>query len=123
MEMRALAGVESLPALNVFSTLMLGLNQLPMYRAMRFEQFLTSVEKMPAPDQEKIIREALMFVNLDPTEVLSVVRFFNDPNGVPYCRQNIDSVGLKDIFNMIVEACKAVVQIAVTLLTPDEKKN
>jgi len=123
MKMRTLSGIESLGPFNIFYMLMFGLNQLPPYNGEKFSDFMLRVQQMPPNEQENIIRLAAVLIHLDPDEVGLCVRFFEDNQGVPYDRTNVRNLTPSDLFEMIIQATKAVASIPINLVTQDEKKN
>jgi hypothetical protein len=118
-----LRGYKSLKALNAFHALMLGLKMLPAYCAEQYEEFFARVSDMPAADQEKLIREAAIFVQLQPDEVEALIGFCKDPNGVSYRAENINSLGPKEFVDCIVAVCMEIAKIKVNLVSETEKKN
>lgn len=122
MKLLELRGPRTLRPLNVFSALMLGLKMLPAYATESYEDFLSRVGEMPRADQEKMIREALSFVDLRPEDVEGVCSFCADPNGVPYSSANIKNLGIREILEIIVAVCLEIVDIAVDFINDDEKK-
>lgn len=118
-----LRGYKSLKALNAYHTLMLGLKMLPSYMGESYEEFYQRVEEMPAADQEKMIREAVLFVELQQEEVESIVAFCTDVNGVPYSKENIKNLGPGQLVEMIVAVCVEMSKIKVNFVSESEKKN
>lgn len=123
MKILDLKGYKSLRALNAFHTLMLGLKMLPAYMGEQYEDFYARIEEMPPADQEKMIREAVMFVELQKEEVEALAGFCADPNGVPYSAENLKSVGPDKIVEIVVAVCMKIAEIKIHLVTPAEKKN
>lgn len=123
MKMRELKGYNSLKALNVFHSLMLGLKMLPAYSHQGYEEFFQSVSEMSAADQEKLVREAALFVVLERDEVEALVGFIEDPNGVAYTKENLKSMSPDKIHEMIVAVCMEIAKIKITLVSDREKKN
>lgn len=123
MKVLELKGFKSLKALNVFHSLMLGLKMLPSYASEGYEEFFERVQKMPPHDQEKLIREAVLFVNLERDEVEALTAFVADANGVPYGPENLKSMGPDQIFEMIVAVSLEVAKIKIDFVTETEKKN
>lgn len=123
MKVLELRGFKSLRALNAFNTLMLGLKMLPAYMAESYEQFFGRVSEMAPPDQEKLIREAALFVELQKEEVEALVSFVADGNGVPYSAENMKALGPKELHEMIVAVCKEIAKIKIDLVGEHEKKN
>lgn len=117
-----LKGIKSLGALNVFHTLMLGLKMLPAYAGVSYEDFYERAASMDPSDQEKLIREAVLFVPLEPSDVQIVVSFCADANGIPYGTENLKNLGPKEIMECIVAVCLKVAAIKVDMVSPGEKK-
>ncbi len=122
MKVLELKGYKSLKALNVFHTLMLGLKMLPSYAGEGYEEFYAKVQVMPESEQSNLIREAALFVKLDQDEVESLLCFVADPNGVPYCPENLKNLGPGEIHEVIVAVCSEISKIKVNLITETEKK-
>lgn len=123
MKVLELKGYKSLKALNAFHALMLGIKMMPEYMAESYEDFYSRVSKMPPCDQEKVIREAALFVELQKDEVESLVCFCTDKNGVPYVAENLKNLKADEIIEIIVAVCVEISKIKIDLVTEDEKKN
>ncbi len=123
MRVLELKGYKSLKALHAFHALMLGLKMLPSYIAESYEDFYDRVSKMPEVDQEKLIREAALFVELQKEEVESLLSFCADANGVPYSPENLKNLGPKELHEIIVAVCVQISKIKIDLVSTDEKKN
>jgi len=123
MKVLELKGYKSLRAFNAFHTLMLGLKMLPAYAMESYEEFYTKVDLMPESDQEKLVREALLFVNLSQDELEALLSFATDSNGIGYGPANIKNLGPKDMVEAAIPVCMAIAKIDVNLITADEKKN
>jgi hypothetical protein len=116
-------GLPSYFAFQAFHKLMLGLKMLPMYIGESYEEFYTKIDKMPSEDQEKMIREAVLFVPLDHEEIYSLAQFACDKNGVPYSPINMKSLPAEDIFEILVNVAKEMIKIKVKFVSETEKKN
>lgn len=117
-----LKGLKSLRALNVFSSLAIGLKMTPDYAEETFVGFFQRLQDMPEADQRAKFTEAAMLVNLDFDEVISVAAFCTDKNGVPYSAENIKSLGPNQLVQIIVAVCMEIVKIKIDSVTEDEKK-
>jgi hypothetical protein len=118
-----LRGLRSLRALNAFHALMLGLKMLPAYMGETYEAFYDRVSKMPAADQERLIREAALFVELQKDEAEALISFYSDPNGVPYTSENIKGLSPDELYEAIVAVCLQISKIKIDLVSEAEKKN
>lgn len=96
---------------------------LPAYIGESYEEFLSRVQEMPAIDQEKIIREAVLFVELGKEEVEAVIGFCTDKNGVPYSAINLGNLGPGDLVECVVAVCLEIAKIKIDFITESEKKN
>jgi hypothetical protein len=123
MRVLELRGYKSLKALNAFHTLMLGLKMLPAYMGEQYEDFFDRVHNMPAHSQETMIREAVLFVELQKDEVEALACFCCDPNGVPYSAENLKSLGPDKIVEIIVAVCVEISKIKINFVSETEKKN
>jgi hypothetical protein len=123
MAVRELKGHKSLRALNAFHALMLGLKMLPAYMGESYEDFFSRIEDMPPSDQEKMIREAALFVELQKEEVDALLSFCEDKNGVPYSEANVKNLGPKELVDSIVAVCMEMAKIKIDFVSEAEKKN
>jgi hypothetical protein len=123
MRVLELKGYKSLKALNAFHTLMLGLKMLPAYCGESYEDFFAKIETLPEASQEKLIREAALFVELQKDEVESLICFCTDANGVPYTAENLKSLGPDELHECIVQVCLAISKIKINFVSESEKKN
>jgi hypothetical protein len=121
-EVRELKGYKALRALNGFNALLLGLKMLPSYQAESYEDFFDKVQAMPEDAQEKILREACLFVQLQPDEIEAMVSFCSDANGVPYCAENIKNLSPSDFVEVIVAVSMTIAKMNVGLVSESEKK-
>ena len=123
MKVLELKGYKSLRAWNAYSVLMLGLKMLPAYQGLKYEDFFTTIDNMSPADQEKIIREAVNFVDLSQSEVESIIGFCADVNGIPYGPENMGNLNPLELREIIVAVCLKISKIKVELVTDEEKKN
>jgi hypothetical protein len=122
MKVLELKGYKSLRALNVFHSLMLGLKMLPAYMGEDYESFYSRVQEMSSSDQEKLIREAALFVELQQDEVEALICFCKDKNGVRYNPENLKNLGPDELHEIIVAVCLEISKIKINFVTEAEKK-
>lgn len=123
MTVLRLEGYRSLKALNAFHTLMLGLKMLPSYMGEAYEDFYQRIEAMAPSDQEKMIREAALFVELQKDEIEAICHFAADANGIAYGPENLKRLGPGEILEIIVAVCVEISKIKVNFVSESEKKN
>lgn len=118
-----LKGYMAWKAFGVFHKLMLGLKMLPSYMGESYEEFFARVDEMPEADQEKLIREAAVFVDLEQEELESLLCLVKDPNGVPYRSENLKNLSPDQVMEIIVAVSKEIAKIKVSFVSEAEKKN
>jgi hypothetical protein len=123
MQVSELKGVKAFRAFNAFHKLMLGLKMLPAYLSESYEDFFDRVSEMDGDDQEKLIREACIFVELDQDETESLLSFVKDPLGVPMGPASIKGMSPDQILNALVLVCKEFAKIKVDFVSESQKKN
>lgn len=123
MKVLKLEGFKSLRALNAFHALMLGLKMLPTYMGESYQGFYSRIKKMPIKDQENMIREAVLFVELQEDEVKSLICFCTDKNNVPYTEENLKSLKPDELIEIIVAVAVEISKIKIDFISETEKKN
>lgn len=123
MIVKELKGFKSLRAFNAFHTLMLGLKMLPAYAGETYEEFFSRVDAMAPADQEKIVREAALFVELQKEEVEAIMCFVEDSNGVAYGSHNLSNMAPGEIIDAIVAVCMRLISMRIDIVSDAEKKN
>ena len=118
-----LKGVQSLKALNGFSALILGLNMIPEYAQIPFEEFFHSFKDRTPGNIETMIRKAVSLVQLSDDEIMSMVGFASDQNDIPISRENIKNLSPDDIFEIIVQVSLELSRININLVSEAEKKS
>lgn len=118
-----LKGYKSLKALNAFHALLLGLKMLPAYLSESYESFYESFREKPEEEKEKLIREAVLFVQLQQDEVEALVAFTTDKNGIPYSAASVNNLSMDELHEIIVAVCMEIGRIKIDILTESEKKN
>lgn len=123
MNILPLKGYKALRALNGFHALLLGLKMLPAYILEDYETFYSSFGEKSETEKEKLLKEAVMFVQLGQDEVEAIVSFASDKNGIPYQAANVKNLSLSEMFGIIVAVCMEIGKIKIELVTEAEKKN
>jgi hypothetical protein len=122
MKVLELKGTKSMRAFNAFQTLLLGLKMLPAYMGETYEDFYARIELLEPEAQEKIIREAAFFVELQKDELEAVMSFCCDANGVPYSSENIKNLSPSDFIDGIVAVSMEFAKMRIGLVSENQKK-
>lgn len=123
MKVLELKGYNSLKALNAFHTLLLGLKMLPAYMGESYEDFYSRISELDEIDQEKLIREAALFVQLEKDEIIALTSFCTDANGIPYRAENMNNLSPKELVEIIVAVSMQISRMKIGLVSDKEKKN
>jgi hypothetical protein len=124
MKVRELRGIPAFHAFQAYQKIILGLKMLPAYASESFEEFYARVEKMPFRDQETLIREAVALgTRLDPEEVMDLLQFGEDANGVAWSSVNVKSLDVGGLHEAIVAVCCELAKVKIKLVSEAEKKN
>lgn len=109
-----LRGIKTPAAFQVLFTLLIGYFQVPVLNQMiDFEKFVDIFNKAERAEKEKILRKAVSIVPLTEDELLNVLYFARDVNGVRFTRENIDNLKYDDILNLVVDVCLAFAETKV----------
>jgi len=124
MKVLEIRGQQSYYAAQAFHKLMLGLKMLPAYCGEHYEEFYARMDKMTPEQQETMIREAAVFVRLEPEEFYDLIKFAADDNGVPYGPNNTKALKPEEIHEIITAVSFEIAKNhRVRLLSETEKKN
>ncbi len=123
MIVKELKGFNSIRALNIYYSLLVGVKMLPAYQTETFEGFLQRVENLDARGREQVIRQGALIVQLEQEDVESIVSFCQDKNGISYSAANLDNLKPQELFEIIVAVCVEVSKIKIDFITESEKKN
>ena len=118
-----LKGYKSLKALNAFHALLLGLKMLPAYIAEDYETFYERFKDKTDSEKEKFLREALMFVELKQDEIEALASFATDKNDIPYSAASLKSLGLREIYEIVIAVGMEIGKIKIDIVSESEKKN
>lgn len=117
-------GLDCIHACQAFHKLMFGLKMLPAYGGYTYEEFFSMIDAMSEADQEKMIREAIAFVKLENDELMDVVKWACDANGVRYSKENVKSLKPQDIHEILTAVCMVIAkEHRINFVSEDEKKN
>lgn len=118
-----LRGPKSYRAFCAFHKMMMGLKMIPDYITESYEDFFARVDAMPDDDKLKVVQKAAIFVELDDSELESIIGLAKDANGVPYGAANLKNLTPDEFIKIIVAVCWEISKIKIDFLTQAEKKN
>ncbi len=95
---------------------------LPQYLSEDYEAFYARFAEYDEKQKEKFLRESVLFVPLQNDELEALVGFCADKNGIPYAKENINSLGPDELHEIIVAVCMEIGAIKIDLITETEKK-
>jgi hypothetical protein len=96
---------------------------LPAYITIGYETFYDSFKDKTDSEKEKLLREAVVFVQLGQDEVEALIGFAADKNGVAYSAVNVKNLGVDELHEIIVAVCMDIGRIKIELISEEEKKN
>lgn len=108
-----LKGIKSVRVMQITSMLMLGLLMLPINMNKKFDDFYSEILEYDEAAQRKVLEDAIRFVELKDEELLAVMGFCKDANGVQIDKSNIGNYNPAEIMDMVVEVCLQVFKIDV----------
>ena len=112
-----LKGPDSYWALQSYIKLLFGLKMLPMYMGKTLEEFFEFIEAMPVEDRKKIVREAVLMVTLDQSELSSLMKFAADKNGVRFSNENTAALSPSEFMEIIQAVAQAIAALEPNFLS------
>jgi hypothetical protein len=118
-----LKGYDGLRAVNVFYTMLIGLNFLPQFLKFSLTEMVEHLSTLEREDKEKAFRLGAVFVEQKQDDLMAMLRLSRDANGVRYSQENMKNLNPKELIDIIVAVCLAVSDIDVGMISSAEKKN
>lgn len=118
-----LQGLKSVYALNAFMTLLFGLATEQRLAGQDFEETYANFEALPIEDKAKQLRHALQIVNLQKEDMLSLLAFAQDKNGIAFTEASVKQMPPGDILDAMLAVCLELAKIKPRTLSEDVKKN
>jgi hypothetical protein len=118
-----LKDIKSLAALNGYYALLVGIHMLPAYGTIALHDFLDGLERLPIDEKEKVLRQGVKIVHLEPDEIEAMVCFCVDPNGVSYKKENIKNLNPFQLVECVLAVCMEFAKMEISLISESEKKN
>ena len=122
---KELKGLKSIYAVNALSSLVYGLASEQAHLGQGIEETYAKFEQLDEAGQRIQLKHALQVVNLTQDDMLNLLCFALDPNGVPYDETRVKNMAPTDIMDAMLEvACKVAQTVKKTRsITEDSKKN
>lgn len=123
MQVLELRGLESIWAFNAYQTLLRGLALEQACLGQDMETTFANFEGLDLAGKEKELRRALSMVNLEREDMLNLLTFVADVNGIPYAKKNLKNMGPTELMEAMLAVCLKISEINPRLATDDAKKN
>lgn len=118
-----LKGIKSVKVLNVLCTLLYGCYLLPTNSSKKYEEFVESFEMAEINEKKEILYKAMLCVDMPQDDVLALMSFCKDANGVQYSDVNSKNLNPKEIIDICIDVLLEVSKIKLFSLTEEQKKN
>lgn len=118
-----LKGIKSVKVLNVLCTLLYGYYLLPTNSSKKYEEFVESFEMAEINEKKEILYKAMLCVDMPQDDVLALMSFCKDANGVQYSDVNSKNLNPKEIIDICIDVLLEVSKIKLFSLTEEQKKN
>lgn len=120
---KELRGLQSVWALNAYSTLLYGLATEQACLGQDYQTTMAKFEALPAEDKEKQLRHALQIVNLSKDDMHNLLAFALDANGIPYSQKNVDKLSPMELVEAMLAVCLKLAQLRPQICPEEAKKN
>ena len=122
---KELRGLKSIYAVNALSSLVYGLAIEQAHLGQDIEETYAKFERLDEKEQREQLKHALRIVNLTQDDMLNLLYFALDANGVPFDENRVKNMAPTDIMDAMLEvACKVAKTVKKTRsITEDSKKN
>lgn len=117
-------GIKGLYAFKALQTLLLSYYMLPEFRKEKetYAEFLKRFNDMAEDEKREILRTSLYFAGIEEKEIFALVAFAKDKNGIHYQPANVANLEIKELFDIIIDVCMAILSIDVFFNENELKK-
>ena len=100
-------GIKGLLAFKALHTLLFGYYVLPEYRKKdeTYKDFLQRFANISEEEKREILNIGLYFTGIPQQEIIDLICFCRDKNGIPYSAANVNNLTIDELFRLIVEVC------------------
>lgn len=123
MLVQELKGFKGYRAFQAFHKLMLGMKMLPLHQDETYEDFYNRFAEADDKVKKQYISDALLFVDMEPSEVEALACFVKDKNGIPYSKTNINNLKPNELKEILCSVCMEIGKIDIDMISNEEKKN
>lgn len=123
VKVKELRGYRSVLAYNAFYALLMGLAVEQAHLGQRIETTFAKFEALPEEQKEEQLKHALKLVNLSKDDMLNLLAFAVDANGIPYAQKDVEEMEPQKIFEGLLVVCMAFAKIKPFFLNENVKKN
>lgn len=123
VQVKELRGYRSVLAYNAFYALLMGLAVEQAHFGQEAEVTFAKFEALPDEQKEEQLKHALKLVNLSKDDMLNLLAFAVDANGIPYDQKNMEQMEPQKIFEGLLAVCMAFAKIKPFFFDENVKKN
>lgn len=124
MSVKELRGLKSVYAVNALYNLVFGLAAEQAHLGQDFETTFAKFEALDPKGQREQLAHAFKVVNLPVEDMLNLLSFALDANGVPYDEARAQKMKPDELMNAMLEvACKVAQTIKPRSISDNAKKN
>lgn len=115
-----LKGIKSYYALTTFNCVVLRITQLPNFEQWSEEQILESFEQLTQEQVTALLRKSIDLIPLNDKEILSLIVFCEDKNGVPLGLHSLKNFNPYEIRELCLSVLIEISKIRINFVTDDE---
>lgn len=120
---KELRGLKSVWAFNAYYSLVYGLAVEQAHLGQDIETTFAKFEALPAEKKTEQLRHALKIVNLSKDDMLNLLAFAVDKNGIPYAQRNLETLQPQEILDAILAVCVKLAELKPRTADESVKKN
>ena len=117
-----LKGINSYYALTTFHCVVLRITQLPSFDGYSEEQILESFNQLTQEQITALLRKSIDLIPLSEKEILSLIVFQKDRNGVPLGLHSLKNFNPYEIRELCLNTLIEISKIKINFVTDDEIK-
>lgn len=123
MQVKKLIGIDGYKAFTVFNRVLISLQALPTYQGFPYRVIYTELGRMDEVKRNMVLKEICMLYDFHEDDLISLIKFTLDNNGVPISERNIKNMKPDEILDRALAVMVEIANIKIDILTEEEKEN